>query len=811
MNKVSFTFNSLNNRLLFRFLAALTFLFASFSLSYAGSVVVEGNSRVETTTILSYVQDQSPEAAKRDLLATGLFSSVEVVQKGDTLIVRVKENNVINRVAFEGNKKLKSDVFEGELQLKPRGAFSQEALDRDIAYIKEIYQRMGRSSAQVTARTVQLENGKIDVVFTVDEGSKTGVKDIIFVGNNAFSAGTLRDEMQTTRSNWLSWIKTTDIYDPDRLASDLESIRRFYLRKGYADAQITDSKVDFDSADGGYLITITVSEGARYRVGDIAIDSRLPDVSGDDLKSSLRISKGDVYNADLVDKSIFGITKTVASRGYAFSQVRPQGDRDAANATINLKFVVDEGPRVYIERINVRGNTRTRDYVIRREFDIGEGDAYNKVLIDRTERRLNNLGYFKSVRISNEPGSAPDRVIVNVDVEDQPTGQFSIAGGYSTSEGFIGEVGIRESNLLGTGRVVSVKGSTGQYSRGVEFSYTEPYIFDRRMSAGFDLYNKQSDNARFARYSNMMTGGTIRIGAPISEEFSVGARYSLYQQDIKIPNSGSQLFNDCPAWAYGPPVQNSADCFTNGEASLAIKDAAGTRLTSLVGYTLNYNTLDNNRDPRNGVSVEFKQDFAGLGGDSTYIRTTLDSKYYYEFNDSFVGMVRGQAGYIYGADYINDNFFMGSNLVRGFANAGIGPRDISNPSPNYYSRTPLGGSTYVGTSAELQFPIFGLPKEAGLKGAIFADAGTLFGYQGPKSIDVSGANCDIGGVSQGGCTPGGSASITVADDNVVRSSAGVGVLWSSPLGPIRLDFAWPITKGKYDQTQMFRFTGGTSF
>jgi outer membrane protein insertion porin family len=433
--------------------------------------------------------------------------------------------------------------------------------------------------------------------------------------------------------------------------------------------------------------------------------------------------------------------------------------------------------------------------VIRREFDIGEGDAYNKVLIDRTERRLNNLGYFKSVRITNEPGSAPDRVIVNVNVEDQSTGQFSIAGGYSTTEGFIGEVGIRESNLLGTGRVASVKGSTGQYTRGIEFNYTEPYVFDRRMSAGFDIYNKQSDNARFARYSNMMTGGTIRLAAPVTEEFSVSGRYSLFTQDISIPNDGNQLFNDCSSFAYSSGVI-SVPCFANGEASLAIKDAQGNRLTSMVGYTLTYNTLDNVRDPRSGLFTEFKQDFAGLGGDSTYIRSSIDSKYYYEFNDSFVAMVRGQAGYIYGVDYINDNFFMGSNLVRGFANGGIGPRDITIPDPAYYNRTPLGGSTYFGTSAELQFPVFGLPREAGLRGAVFADAGSLFGYDGPKSVDI------------GGVTP---VPLNVSDDKTIRTSAGVGVLWASPLGPIRLDFAWPITKGEYDQTQMFRFSGGTSF
>ena len=345
------------------------------SVAHAETVIVEGNVRVDKTTIQSYVTGQPLDAAKKDLMATGLFQSVDIVKKGDQIVVTVKENNIINRVAFEGTKRLKSEMFEGELQLKPRGAFSQAALDADVARIKEIYARVGRSNVEVTPRTVQLDNGKIDVVFKVDEGSKTGVKTIDFVGNNSFSAGRLRDEMQTTQSNFLSWIKTTDVYDPDRLAADAELIRRFYLRHGYADMRVLDTKVDYDQAAGGYKVVISIDEGKQYKVGEISVESKIAQIDSATLKSRVQLAKGDVYNADLVEKSILGITTEVASRGYAFSQVRPRGDRDAATNTITLSFVVEEGPRVYIERINVRGNTRTRDYVVRREFDIGEGEA----------------------------------------------------------------------------------------------------------------------------------------------------------------------------------------------------------------------------------------------------------------------------------------------------------------------------------------------------------------------------------------------------------------------------------------------------
>jgi len=729
------------------------------SLAHAETVVVEGNVRVDKTTIQSYVTGQPIDAAKKDLMATGLFQSVDIVKKGDQIIVTVKENNIINRVAFEGTKRLKSEMFEGELQLKPRGAFSQAALDADVARIKEIYARVGRSNVEVTPRTVQLENGKIDVVFKVDEGSKTGVKTIDFVGNNSFSAGRLRDEMQTTQSNFLSWIKTTDVYDPDRLAADAELIRRFYLRHGYADMRVLDTKVDYDQSAGGYKVVISIDEGKQYKVGEISVDSKIAKIDSATLRSRVQLAKGDVYNADLVEKSILGITTEVASRGYAFSQVRPRGDRDAATSTIALSFVVEEGPRVYIERINVRGNTRTRDFVVRREFDIGEGDAYNKVMIDRTERRLNNLGFFKSVRISNEPGSTPDRVIINVDVEDQSTGQFSVGGGYSTAEGVLAEVGVQESNLLGRGQYAKLRASTGQWTKGVELNFTEPYFLERRMQGGFDLYSKESDNSRYAYYSNMKTGATLRLGLPLTEEFTVIGRYSLYNNRITVTDS------------------------TN--VSSAISASEGQNITSAVGYTLEYNTLDNTINPRNGALSSVKQDIAGLGGDARYLKTTADVKYYRELNDTFVGMVRGQAGYIYGTDLrVIDNFFLGPDLVRGFSLAGLGPRDGSSSDP---SRNGLGGTTYWGSSAEVTFPLLGLPREAGIRGAFFADAGSVFGYSSPASLTI------------------------VGNDQSVRSSVGTGLLWSSPIGPIRLDFALPLTKNDYDQVQNFRFTAGSVF
>ncbi|HZH52249.1 MAG TPA: outer membrane protein assembly factor BamA [Microvirga sp.] len=758
----------------------------------------------------------------------------------------VAQGPVINRVVIEGNKRVDKAIIEGELQLRARGPYNQATVDADVQRILEVYRRSGRGLAQVTPRVVDLPNGTVDVVYTIVEGDKTGVKEIRFVGNNQISSSRLRGIMTTTEMNLLSFLKTSDVYDPDRIANDLELIRRYYLKNGYADFRVVSSDVTFDPNSGGYIVTIAVDEGPQYRIGNVSVDSRIPEITSESVSGALSTSAGSVYNATAVERSLQDITTNVARRGYAFAQVRPVGTRDPATQTINLSYVIEEGPRVYIERINVRGNSRTRDYVIRREFDLGEGDAYNKVLIDRAERRLNNLGYFKRVRISNEPGSAPDRVVVNVDVEDQSTGAFSISGGYSTADGFIGEVAVSESNFLGRGQFVRLAGQLGERTNGVDFSFTEPYFLGYRMSAGIDLFSKFSDQTKYSRYENRVTGGQLRLGLPFTEEFTLTLRYSLYQQDLEIPNDYKQPYNDCsvplPGYtrlvgggtATGAPgeVPSRFFCEGNGEASLAIKESQGKTLTSLAGLTFNYNTLDNVKDPRNGFYAEAKTDFAGLGGDSRYFRVTGDARYYHELFEDIVGIARVQGGHIRGLGNNNsdigqggdlrivDHFFMGPSLVRGFATNGIGPRDISSLDSRANA---VGGTTYFGGTLEVQFPIFGLPRDLGLKGAVFADAGTLFGYEGPTSFNLgTGSILDPldGTCQQNPDVP--QNCIEVLDSKKIRSSVGASLLWNSPLGPIRFDYAFALSKEEgrllpngvrvgEDRTQAFRFSGGTRF
>ena len=823
----------------------------------AQQIVVQGNQRVDADTIRSYVTGTasgSAEEARRNLLASGMFSDVKVAQSGGRTVVTVRENNLINRVVFEGNKKVEKATLEGIVEAKARGPYSEAIINADLARIRDVYKRFGRGTAKVTYRTVDLPNGRVDVIYQIDEGDKTGIISINFVGNNAYSERTLKGLMSSSEMNFLSFIKTSDVYDPDRITNDLDQVRRYYLKNGYADFQVVSADARYvEGETSGYVITVTVSEGEQYKVGAVQVDSRLPGLDTAQLNSDVATAVGDVYNADDVEKTLNNVTRQVNRAGYPFAQVRPTGQRDPGSHQVSLGFVVEDGPHVYVERINIRGNTRTRDYVIRRELDIAEGDAYNRVLTDRAERRLNGLGFFKKVRFSNEPGSAPDRVVINIDVEDQPTGSFSVAGGYSTQDGIIGEVSVSESNFLGRGQYVRVAGTGGQYSRGFDFSFTEPYFLGYRLAAGFDAFYKYSDQTRYSRYETTVYGGQLRVGLPITEEFGVTLRYSLYNTELRVPNTTKRPYNDCsnpivgytnlvgstaqnPILAKGAPGELAAypACALDGEASIALKGSQGSTLTSLAGLTLSYSTLDNFASPRNGLYAELKPDVAGLGGDSKFFRVTGDARYYKEIYEDVVGFVRFQGGHITALNdqplRITDQFFLGPSLVRGFAPNGIGPRDVGISDSRSNA---IGGSTYFGGTVEVQFPLPGIPRDLGLKGAVFADAGTLFGYNGRTTFNVNG-DAFINGIAPGGACNFNQLTIgvepecvNVRDKMTIRSSVGASILWNSPLGPIRFDYAYALSKdegvkafdangtflgrvGK-DQLQAFRFSGGSRF
>ena len=790
----------------------------------ANSIDVRGNRRVETSTVQSYFKlgpggrlsaEQENEGLKA-LVATGLFEDVRTEHSGGRLVITVVENPVINRVAFEGNKKAKDEQLNAEIQSKPRGTLSRPTVQADVQRIIEIYHRTGRFDVSVDPKIIELPNNRVDLVFEITEGQKTGVKLINFVGIHAFSSGRLKDVIKTSESNWLSFLQTTDIYDPDRVEADRDLLRRFYLKHGFADVRIVAAVGEYDPVKKGFVVTFTIDEGAQYRVGTVDVVSNVRAIDPVSLRGSLKLGVGSVYNADLVEKTVEAMTIEAAKHGYAFANVRPRGDRDFQKHVINLTFLVEEGTRAYIERINIRGNTRTRDYVIRREFDIGEGDAYNRALIDRAERRLKNLNYFKTVKITNEPGSAPDRVVVNVNVEEMSTGEFSVAGGYSTSDGFIAEVSVADRNLMGRGQFAKASVSYGQYTRGFNLSFVEPYLLGYRMAGGIDIFARQSLASSYVSYNTQTLGTNLRLGFALSEELSLQPHYSIYRQEITLPWQLNNCIFSSNALINGGPGVNTTNegvfnaaqntdtiinpgtqggCYFDGETTLPVRIelSQGSVVTSLLGYTLAYSTLDNNKSPTSGLYASITQDFAGVGGDVNFIRSTVESRTYYELLPDIVGVLHLQGGYLsgWGGSSLRmlDNFQMGPNLVRGFAPAGIGPRDVTPGTTN----DALGGTIFWGASVEAQTPLYFLPKEIGIKVAAFADAGSLWGYKSETFWNVTGET------------------MQVANSNAVRSSVGMGVIWDSPLGPLRFDFAYALTKQSYDHTQFFRFSGGTKF
>jgi outer membrane protein insertion porin family len=813
------------------------------------AIVVEGNRRVDADTVRSYfkpgpgghIGDAEINAALKSLYGSGLFQDVHISRAGGHVVVTVVESAVIDHLAFEGNHRLKDEQLKEEIQSKERDSLSKAKVQADTQRIVEVYQRSGRFDITVTPQIIERPNNRVDLVFVVNEGEKTGVKSIIFQGNKSYSDWRLKEVIKTAESNFLSFLQTTDVYDPDRIEADRDLIRRFYLKHGFADVQVVSATSEYDPAKKGFVITFSIEEGPVYHFGKIDVQSNVRAIDSQTLRPILQTHQGDTYNGEAVEKTVEDITIDVARHGYPFANVRPRGDRDPQTRTIALAYVVDEGTRAYIERINVRGNIRTRDYVIRRELDIAEGDPYNRALIDRAERRIKNLGFFKNVKISNEPGSAPDRVVINIDVEEQSTGDFSIMGGYSTAEGWLATVSVSERNLLGTGRYAKASVTYGEYTRGVELNFIEPYFLDQRVGAGLDLFAKETLPNTYLSYGTESLGGTLKFGIPLREDFAVQFRYSLYTQKITLPAYLDDCNNINPNFstsfatpaaitaatnagvigaAYpGYVAGTSINCWYYGQASLPVRVelANGTTLTSAAGYGLTYNTLDNNKNPTNGLLASFGQDFAGLGGDVDYMRSSADFHAYYEVVPDLIGIVHLQAGNMVGLAgqevRMLDDFKMGPNLVRGFAPAGIGPRDITNGTSN----DAIGGTNYWGASLEFQYPFYFLPKDTGFRGAVFVDAGSVWGYKGETTYAATG---EINGVvatnMPGTNTPTGAAfacqcGMQYVDDMSVRMSAGASIIWDSPFGPLRFDFAYPILAKWYDRKQFFAFGGGTHF
>lgn len=741
------------------------------------TIDVQGNRRIDAETVRSYFHaapdgrfdEAARDAGLKALLETRLFEKVTIERAGERLVVHLAEAPVLDRVAFEGNKKIQDKELTAVIESKPRGPLQRAVVQADVGRIMEAYRHAGRDEVAVVPQIISHGNDRVDLVYVVTEGAKTTVRQINFEGNRVFGKRQLAAVIKTSATNMLSFLTGGDEYDPDRIAADREQLRVYYRSKGYADASVPSAKAEYDPAAHGFTLTFSIDEGPLYHFGDINIVCNVPGLDPGKLRGLLLTRSGAVFNGDALDKTSDVLTVELAKLGFPFAQALARTTRNAAATRIDVAFTIDQGPRTYVERIEIHGNTRTRGYVIRREFDISEGDAYNKALIDRAERRLKNLNYFKTVKISTKPGSVQDRVVLDVEVAEQSTGEFTISGGYSTTDGLLAEVKLGDRNFLGSGKAVNFSGTYGQYTRGFDLSASEPYFLGTRVSAGIDLYDKQSYASSYQSYGSNTYGAMLQFGTPITDQLGVQYRYSIYNQNLTLDPTSLTA-------APSLPIQQAA--------------LAGPAWVSAVGSTVTYSTLDNNKNPTDGIKSQLSQDLAGLGGDVNFLRTTEDVRYYHALNDDVVGMVRAQGGYItgWGGQQVPlmNTFFGGPTMVRGFAPNGFGPRDLT-PGTTMDN---VGGSMYWATTAELQSAIPGVPKEYGLKALAFVDSGSVFGYGGPTIF------------------PGSAQSLQVANSNVVRSSVGVGLSWDSPFGPLGISYALPVSKAPYDVVQPFGFSAG---
>jgi outer membrane protein insertion porin family len=745
-----------------------------------GQIVVEGTQRVETETVLSYMQvsrgdpfdAERIDASVKALFQTGLFSDVQVYRQGSSLIVRVVENPMINTVDFTGNEEIDDEDLAKETQLRERMVYTPARVQADIERISAVYRRAGYQSVNVVPKTVQLPQNRINLVYEITEGTETRIGDIVFVGNNAFSDGDLRSVISSERHAWWKFFSKADKYDPDRLEYDKELLRRYYLKNGFADFQVISAEAQLQPDGKNYVITFTVEEGPLYRIGDVSVNRGQTPLDEGGLQTAVVTNPGEDYDASKVDKSIENITIEAGKAGFAFAKVEPDIQRDPANRILNITYSISEGPRTYVERIDIVGNNRTRDDVIRRELRIFEGDAYNRVLIDRARRRLTALDFFEKIDFREEPGSAPDKVALVVEVVEKSTGAVNFSIGYSTAEAVVGGVSISERNLMGRGQNVRLATQLSFKRQQVDFSFTEPYFLGMPVSAGFDAFATRADNQDYSSYTIDQVGGALRTGFRLDEWQSLNFKYSFARRDI---------FD------------------VDDDASLAIRDSEGITYKSMVSTTYTYDDLDNPLKPTKGFRAQLVGDLAGLGGDVYYASAEASAWWFRPLiNDGIVLKLEGNVGHMEGWNGkdvpIQDRFFKGGDTFRGFARSGVGPRMLNSLSGEVDA---IGGQTYAIGTVEVTFPL-GLPEEFGIEGAVFSDFGTVF--DAPEQSIAAGAP---------GCP--GANKCEVFDTAAFRASIGAGVIWQSPFGPLRFEVAYPVIKADYDDREWFRFSIGTRF
>lgn len=741
-------------------------------------ILVRGNQRIDQTTILSYlpiqpgdtVDPQVLDVAVRTLTRTQLFADVQLgIQPNGDLIVEIVENPIINQVVFEGNSAIGDTKLTEEVTLKPRGIYTRARIQEDVGKIVELYRLSGRIGATVTPKIVQLDQNRVDVVFEINEGPETGVRAITFLGNEAFSDNELREVMVTKQSQWWRLFGTTDNYDPNRVDYDREQLRKFYTNRGYYDFRVISAISELSPDDSAFAITMTVDEGDRYNFGNVEVVTENDRLNPDFLRALLPIRSGDLYESDKIESAVDALTFAAGSAGYAFVEIDPEYTANPETDTVDVTFRVREGQRVYVDRINIIGNTRTLDNVVRREMMLSEGDAFNRTLLERSRNNLRGLGFFKDVTVEEARGSAPDRSVVNVTVQEQPTGELSVGAGFSSVDSFVLNLGITERNFRGRGQNVVARVEWGSLRQQIDFRFTEPKFLGRDLRAGFDAFHSRYDLSEYSSYDYRSTGGGLRLSYPLNGYTLLSTRYFLKSDEIIVPSNY---------------------CAVGGSGSTALCDQVGSFLNSSAGYTLLVDRRNDPLRPTRGWTGSLRQDFAGIGGDVNYVKTEADLSAYWGISPEWIVTATASTGYVtgWGGDpiRINDRFFKGGNSFRGFETAGMGPRDL-------LTTDALGGNFYAIGSLELTVPNY-LPEEYGIRTSLFADVGTLGVLDDRYTVTSTGATDP-----------------NIVDELALRASAGVSIHWRSPMGPIRFDISKVLGKEDYDKTESFRFSTSTQF
>lgn len=728
------------------------------------TVSIKGTARIENQTVMNYLNLKTGEeitnadidSATKTLFATGLFSDVTIDMQDGNLQINVSENPIVHNVYFEGNKKIDDEVLKSEIMLKPRTIYTLNKIQGDADRLLEVYKRNGRFGATVHPKIIKKEQNRVDVVFEIDEGNKTTVKRINIIGNDKFSDEDLKDAMMTKESAWYRFLSSTDTYDPDRLNYDKELLRRFYLQNGYVDFVVNNAVAELTPNKEGFIITINVTEGARYKFGEPEIKINLPEYKGKDLRHKIAFKKGQWFNADLIESTITNLNDEFSDLGYAFVDTIPHFDKDEENKTVKLTFAVAEGEKVFVDKINITGNSRTLDKVIRREFRIKEGDAFNASKLRRSKQRVENLDYFEKVDLKTTPVFGQSgKTDITMDVAEKATGSFSVGVGWSSYDGLLFDTGIQERNILGTGNTLGLNLMLSEREQQYTVGLTNPYFMDKNLLAGVDIFHTTLDNEDYSSYKSTTTGGAVRFGWNYTDYLRQSVRYTLQEDEVRDVEE---------------------------DASRYIKDQEGRTSLSMIGQELSWDKRDNRINPTQGFYTSFSADYAGIGADTKFVRLGVMGIQYFEMAEDVIFSVRGDAGHIWGLGgqdvRINHRYYLGDSSFRGFEYGGIGARDKA-------TGDALGGNWYATASAEVQFPL-GLPKELGIKGKVFSDAGFIGkpdGYDASK-MDYS---------------------------SKMRMSAGTGIMWQSPMGMINLDFAWPIMKEDFDETKVFRLNFGKAF